>query len=593
MSKKKKDVVKVVTWSTDKVNQWKTDAENGIIKGKSPFFKGSDYRRANVPFVYTKDEIAEIYKCKNDIIYYAETYCYIMTGTSGYKKVKLFPYQKKMLKNYMQNRFNVVLTSRQMGKTVTASIFLLWYSTFHAEKTVGLLSNKSQSAEEIADKIREIMQRIPYFLQPGVVNMSSKNIKFDNGSRIVCQGTTKNSFIGFTVHVLYCDEFAHVQKNLLDNFYENAMPTISSMSDSKIIITSTPNGLNRFYHIYNDACNGNNSYVPIRVDWWERPGRDQAWMEATLRDVGGEASFMRQYGNSFMDSGYTLLGPRVIELMKTARSFVNKGWNGRFDVPFMDQFKWDLDFDPAISLGDTNKRFLISIDIAEGSGNDSSVIQIFDISLNDNQSNDIRDKIQLTQCGYWKSNEATIKQLAEVLYYISTYTMLTYNHMINIEWNKYGELLYTYLFMVDGDMNQMEASSIINYNTGGAIKGITLSKDSKASCCQDFKLYECKHQFVIQDTDTVGEFANFSRKEGSSSYAAITGHDDMAMSCVTAAAAFNNKQFQNFVEDLITPDNDTNIVSFDYDIMSYIDNATPHFSTPQSRSGFSYGGGGW
>ena len=297
MTKKKKELVKVVTWSTEKVEQWKADAENGIIKGKSPYFKGGDYRRANVPFMYTKEEIAEIYKCKNDIIYYAETYCYIMTGTQGYKKVKLFPYQKKMLKNYMQNRFNVVLTSRQMGKTVTASIFLLWYSTFHAEKTVGLLSNKAQSAEEIADKIREIMQRIPYFLQPGVVNMSSKNIKFDNGSRIVCQGTTKNSFIGFTVHVLYCDEFAHVQKNLLDNFYENAMPTISSMSDSKIIITSTPNGLNRFYHIYNDACHGENSYVPIRVDWWERPGRDGEWMKATLKDVGGEASFMRQYGN--------------------------------------------------------------------------------------------------------------------------------------------------------------------------------------------------------------------------------------------------------------------------------------------------------
>ena len=147
MTKKKKELVKVVTWSTEKVEQWKADAENGIIKGKSPYFKGGDYRRANVPFMYTKEEIAEIYKCKNDIIYYAETYCYIMTGTQGYKKVKLFPYQKKMLKNYMQNRFNVVLTSRQMGKTVTASIFLLWYSTFHAEKTVGLLSHQAQSAE--------------------------------------------------------------------------------------------------------------------------------------------------------------------------------------------------------------------------------------------------------------------------------------------------------------------------------------------------------------------------------------------------------------------------------------------------------------
>ena len=592
MTKKKKELVKVVTWSTEKVEQWKADAENGIIKGKSPYFKGGDYRRANVPFMYTKEEIAEIYKCKNDIIYYAETYCYIMTGTQGYKKVKLFPYQKKMLKNYMQNRFNVVLTSRQMGKTVTASIFLLWYSTFHAEKTVGLLSNKAQSAEEIADKIREIMQRIPYFLQPGVVNMSSKNIKFDNGSRIVCQGTTKNSFIGFTVHVLYCDEFAHVQKNLLDNFYENAMPTISSMSDSKIIITSTPNGLNRFYHIYNDACHGENSYVPIRVDWWERPGRDGEWMKATLKDVGGEASFMRQYGNSFMDSGYTLLGPRVIELMKTTRKFVWKVFDSRHDVPFMDEFRWDPDFNPE-ELNRPDKRFLLSVDIAEGSGKDSSVIQIFDVSLVNNNSNDIRDKIKLTQCGYWKSNEATIKQMAEVMYYLSTYTMLTYNHMINIEWNKYGELLYTYLFMVDGDMNQMESSSIINYNPKGAIKGITLTKDSKASCCQDFKQYECKCQFVIQDADTVGEFANFSRKEGSSSYAAITGHDDMAMSCVTAAAAFDNKQFQNFVEDLIDPSVDNNVTAFNYDLMSYIDKATPQFTAPTRSGSFSYGGGSW
>lgn len=588
MAKKKKEVVKVVTWSTEKVEKWKEDAENGIIKGKSPFFKSSDFRRANMPFMYTREEIAEIYRCKNDIIYYAETYCYIMTGTQGYKKVKLFPYQKKMLKNYMQNRFNVVLTSRQMGKTVTASIFLLWYSTFHAEKTVGLLSNKAQSAEEIADKIREIMQRIPYFLQPGVVNMSSKNIKFDNGSRIVCQGTTKNSFIGFTVHVLYCDEFAHVQKNLLDNFYENAMPTISSMSDSKIIITSTPNGLNRFYHIYDEACKGENSYVPIRVDWWERPGRDEAWMKATLKDVGGEASFMRQYGNSFMDSGYTLLGPRVIELMKSTTTFVQKSFNAPVGVPFMECFRWHEDFDTH-ELDRPDKRFLLSVDIAEGSGNDSSVIQIFDISLLQNNSNDIRDKIKLVQCGYWKSSEATIKQMAEVLYCLSTYTMLTYNHMINIEWNKYGESLYNYLFMVDGEMNQMEASSIINYNPTGNIKGLVLTKDSKASCCQDFRVLESKRQIVLQDIDTVGEFANFSRKEGSSSYAAITGHDDMAMSCVTASAAYNNRQFQNFIEDLIDPSMDTNIAAFNYDLMSYIDNASQSFgNNPVSRNSIPY-----
>lgn len=591
MAKKKKEVVKVVTWSTDRVEQWKADAENGVIKGKSPFFKNSDFRRANMPFIYTKEEIAEIYRCKNDIIYYAETYCYIMTGTQGYKKVKLFPYQKKMLRNYMTNRFNVVLTSRQMGKTVTASIFLLWYSTFHAEKTVGLLSNKAQSAEEIADKIKEILQRIPYFLQPGVVNMSSKNIKFDNGSRIVCQGTTKNSFIGFTVHVLYCDEFAHVQKNLLDNFYENAMPTISSMSDSKIIITSTPNGLNRFFHIYDEACKGENSYVPIRVDWWERPGRDQAWMEATLKDVGGEASFMRQYGNSFMDSGYTLLGPRVIELMKTTHKFVPKGFRFPNQVPFADNFAWDPSFHPE-ELENPANRFLLSVDIAEGSGKDSSVIQIFQVQLEPNSSNDIRDKIRLIQCGYWKANDATIQQMAEVLYSLSTYTMLSYNHTINIEWNKYGELLYTYLFMVDGEMNQMEASNILNYNPKGAIKGIVLSKDSKASCCQDFRTYECRRQIVLQDADTVGEFANFSRKEGSSSYAAITGHDDMAMSCVTAAAAFNNKQFQQFIEDLIDPSMDNNVQAFNYDIMSYMNDVRTVQPIARGKA-ISYGGNGW
>ena len=286
--KKNNNVKKNIVWTSKRVDDWMKDYAEGIIHKSSPWADGViGVRNPDIVFEYTQEEISELSKCANDIIYFANNYCYCMQGSSGYQPITLRDYQEEMLKSYCNNRFCCTLSARQCGKTITASIFIMHNTIFNYDKNIGVAANKFQTAVEIMDKIKEMMNYLPFFMKPGVKVNNQAMMTFDNGCRIIAQATTKRSFIGYTIHTLYLDEFAHVEPHVLDEFYENIMPTVSSMEDSKIIVTSTPNGYNKFFDIYQGAVDGRNSYHPIRVDWWQVPGRDDAWKEKMIQDCGG------------------------------------------------------------------------------------------------------------------------------------------------------------------------------------------------------------------------------------------------------------------------------------------------------------------
>ena len=195
-----------------------------------------------------------------------------------------------------------MLASRQIGKTVTSSIFIAWYLCFHYDRNVMVVANKLATTSEIVDKIRIVMKNLPFFMKPGIQSGGVTGMRFDNGNRLFSQATTKTAAIGFTIHLLFADEFAHIHPNFLLPFYRSIYPTLSSSKVSRMIVCSTPNGMNLFYEIYQGAQQGLNAFHPIRVDWWQVPGRDEAWKKREIANLGNEELFNQEYGNQFLAS---------------------------------------------------------------------------------------------------------------------------------------------------------------------------------------------------------------------------------------------------------------------------------------------------
>jgi hypothetical protein len=263
---KQKDDGRVI-WTTEKVYKLLDAMEEGYQASDHPFYEGDpNYKKGNIVYEYTDMEYEEIKLCARDIIHFANTYCQVMTD-EGYMKIQLRPYQETVLKSYQDNRWSIFVAPRQIGKTITSSIFLTWYLLFHFDKNVLLMSNKGATTKEIMDKIKAIMEGLPFFLKPGVLKKDVMTMMFDNRCRIIGQNTTKTGGIGFTIHLLFLDEFAHIPEGIKRPFYENVYPTLSSSKISRMIITSTPNGFDLFQELYQGAIDGANEYTPLRVDW--------------------------------------------------------------------------------------------------------------------------------------------------------------------------------------------------------------------------------------------------------------------------------------------------------------------------------------
>jgi hypothetical protein len=364
-----------IVWSTKQVDDLMLALDQGYRpKVAMPFYEGKQFlRKGNIVFEYTDEEITELARCAQDIVYFAEKYAVVMTD-DGIQQVKLREYQKRMLRNFQNERFNIVLASRQMGKTVTASIFNAWYVTFNTDKNTLLLANKSDSTKEIIDKAKVVVENLPFFMKPGIIKYDVMNVRCDNGCRLIGQSTTAKSGIGFTIHNLYLDEFAHIHPSIADTFYENVYPTLSSSKVSRITITSTPNGFNKFYNIYAAAERGDNEYHAMRIDWWEHPDRDDAWYERELANLGTIEAFNKQYGNEFVSSSNLLLDPVDMKKMrKRMKKYIHNEFD-QFDyisIDVKDYLTWDPDFDIE-TCKDGGNFWLFSVDIAEGNGGDYS-----------------------------------------------------------------------------------------------------------------------------------------------------------------------------------------------------------------------------
>jgi len=261
----------------------------------------------------------------DDPIYFAKKYIKVVSLDKGLVPFDLYPYQREMFDNFNEHRFNIVLACRQSGKSVSACAYLLWYALFSPEKTVAILANKGATAREMLGRITLMLENLPFFLQAGAKSVNKGSLEFGNNSRIITSATTGSSIRGLSINLLYLDEFAFVEKAA--EFYASTYPVISSGVDTKVIVTSTANGIgNMFYKIWEGAEQRVNEYHSFRVDWWDVPGRTEKWKEETINNTS-KLQFDQEFGNTFFGTGDTLIGAEALMELRAASplSYIENG----------------------------------------------------------------------------------------------------------------------------------------------------------------------------------------------------------------------------------------------------------------------------
>jgi hypothetical protein len=550
-----------IVWTAEKVQKAIESIEMGYQVAHAPFYEGDiAYRKGNTVYDYSKEEVAEIKRCAKDIVYFANKYCHAMTD-EGVRKIILRPYQEEMLRQYQQNRWNVTLASRQIGKTICSGIFIAWYSLFNFDKNAMIMSNKGATTKEILMKAKHIYENLPFFLKPGIMKKDVMEMRFDNGCRVIGQNTTKTGGISFTIHLLYLDEFAHIMPSIINPFYENVYPTLSSSKISRVIITSTPNGYNKFHDIYQNAVDGNNEYAPFRVDWWQVPGRDEAWKEQEVANLGSIEAFNQQYGNQFLSSSSLLLSSVEMKKVKNnEKEFVFRELDALDDLGIdYSSLRWDPDID--VDMLDGNQDFyLFSIDLAEGVGKDYTVINIFKVlpmDIKDHRDlvspSDITDFFKLEQIGIFRSNLHSLKDFSMILYELCVEIFDQENLRLIIEYNAFGQEVINNLIALYPTRNDFDEETIVRYShrVGSKIKkpGIKVNRDNKRILTTKVKNYIRTSRMVIKDINTVSEAAMFSRNENGT-YSAQTGNDDCMMTVVNACSFFDTVDYSETVEEL-------------------------------------------
>ena len=388
-------------WNSQLVQQSLEKLRMGIPTDLTCFHMGDiELKTGNLLYQLTHEEIEEFHNCSRDIVYFVEKYCRFLTDT-GRRVVKLRDYQKKILRALASETWNektedlipqirnlIMLQSRQSGKTTTIAAYFAWYMCFHSDRNLAILANKQTTAFEIVGKVIDVFKGLPFFLKPGIINAGAGGMKLDNGCMLTSQATTKTAQIGFTIHVLYADEFAHIQKSIARHFWRSVYPTLASSEVSQCIISSTPNGTdNVFFDIWDRSQKGMNDFMSIRVDWWEVPGHDEEWKQRMIANFG-EENFAQEFGLDFNQAGSNLLlrGSDLKFLSRLEKEYVFHDLEKTdLDDLLYRNLKWDPGFDPNAEFNSKEHRFVLSIDTGEGKDedevkdNDYNVCNIFRI----------------------------------------------------------------------------------------------------------------------------------------------------------------------------------------------------------------------
>lgn len=538
-------MAKRVIWSTKSLDV----AIKGLKEGRklvaNPFYENNiKLLKDNLVFQRTEWEVEEWKKCAKDILYFAETYCVLMTP-EGRQHIQLREYQKKYLLHLYNNRLTVYKSARQSGKTTSSSIFLLHYLLFNVDKTALVTGNKRKTAVEILDKIKNIYLELPYFLKGGVYKWNESEIVIDNGCRVLAEATTLNTGIGFSINFLYLDEFAHLPVNIAEKFYNNIFPTMAA-TKGKVAISSTVNGYNLFYRIYKSAEAGDSDYKAFKTDWdevpewntekrcWEK--RDEEWRRRQIANLGSEEAFNSQFGTEFDVNANTLINRRFIKkTQENTIEFVEKDLPG---VSLSENYRWHPDYDPQSQL--RQDYIIILADLAEGVEKDYTHFNI--CRLVEPESGKI-------ECiGYYRSNDVDRKDIAKSLMELSAVQCNMDHLLISFERNTYGELFLKHIedFDEKGEVPGFDNSVLVKFfnETGTRFEyGVRITRGNKNNNCLLFKEDYEKGRIINHSTIFCTELLNFSDPEEKGVWKAAFGHDDAVMSMIQIEYVKRTLQF--------------------------------------------------
>ncbi len=467
-------------------------------------------KKHNVVQPWTADEVKEYAKCMKDPIYFALKYVKIISLDKGLVPFELYPYQKKMFKHFKENRFNVVLACRQSGKSISACAYLLWFALFNSEKTVAILANKGATAREMLSRITLMLENVPFFLQPGSKALNKGSLEFSNNSRIIAAATSGSSIRGLSVNLLYLDEFAFVERAA--EFYTSTYPVISAGTDTKIIVTSTANGIgNTFYNIWQGATQGINEFKPFRVDWWHVPGRDKKWKQSTINNTS-QLQFDQEFGNTFFGTGDTLISAETLmELRATPYKKVLEG--GDLKIYEDVQKKHD---------------YIMCVDVAKGRGQDYSTFNLIDISVK-----------PFKQVAVYRNNTISPILFPNIIYkYAKSYN----DAYVVIESNDQGTVVCNGLYY-DLEYENIHLESAIRSDR----IGIEINRKIKRLGCSAAKDLLENKKLIIVDEETIMEMSTFIAR-GQSFEASEGNHDDLMMNLVLFGYFVSGQYFADMTD---------------------------------------------
>jgi len=318
-------------------------------------------KKTNTPQEFTKEQIEEFIKCKEDPVYFAKNYVKIVTLDHGLQPFEMYDFQQKLVERFHKNRFNICKMPRQTGKSTTCVSYLLHYAVFNDSVNIGILANKAATARELLDRLQTAYENLPRWMQQGIVSWNKGSLELENGSKILAASTSASAVRGMSFNILFLDEFAFVPNHIADSFFASVYPTITSGKSTKVIIVSTPHGMNHFYRMWHDAEKGKNEYVHTDVHWSEVPGRDAKWKEQTIANTS-EQQFKVEFECEFLGSVDTLIAPSKL------RTLV-------YDHPIKRNAGLDIYESPK-----EQHDYIITVDVARGVGNDYSAFVVVDIT---------------------------------------------------------------------------------------------------------------------------------------------------------------------------------------------------------------------
>ena len=481
-------------------------------------------KKANVAQNFTKKQVAEFLKCAQDPVYFAQKYVQIINLDEGLVPFKMYDFQEKLVNNFHNNRFNICKMPRQSGKSTTVVSYLLHYAIFNDSVTVGILANKAQTARDLLGRLQIAYENLPKWMQQGIIAWNKGSMELENKSKIIAASTSASAVRGMSFNIIFLDEFAFIPNHIADDFFSSVYPTISSGKSTKVIIVSTPRGMNHFYRLWHDAELGRNEYVTTDVHWSEVPGRDEAWKEQTIKNTS-EAQFRVEFECEFLGSVDTLIAPSKLKTMVYDEP-INRGKRGGeiYENPI------------------PKHNYSITVDVARGVEKDYSAFIVFDTT-----------EFPYKVVAKYRNN--TIKPMlfpSVIVDFAKAYN----DAFVLCEVNDIGDQIASILFYDMEYENVLmtamrgRAGQVLGQGFSGSKVqlGVKMSKTVKKIGSLNLKTLIETDKLIIKDYNIIAELTTFIEK--ANSFEAEEGcNDDLAMCLVIFAWLVMQDYFKEMTDD--------------------------------------------